>query len=440
VVTVEISPRSAELAVGESVQLSAVVRNSDGNPLELTVEWTSADPAVALVSEAGVVEAFRAGQAWVFARAEAATDSVRIVVRLLFSQVSVGERHTCGLVPGGAGYCWGDNARGQLGSGDFDGSTVPVRAAAGYEFKSLAAAGGFTCGVTTEGDGYCWGDNAMMELGRAGIGKWSPVPVAVAGGLTMSSISGSQMAHACALTVGGAAWCWGYNRFGMLGHGLQQDEPEPVPVAGGLTFIALHSAFFRTCGVDSAGDVYCWGRGGPTQIGDPNAVLTACSGYCALSPVRADAPLAFTTVTTGLMHSCGLGEDGLAYCWGSNWQGQLGVGSRDSLAVPTQVTGGQPLAAISAGRAHTCALTPAGLAYCWGDNAEGQLGNASWTDSDVPVPVAGGLSFLWLSAGFDHTCAVSGAGRVYCWGQNTSGQLGTGTTTRSNVPVPVRLE
>ena len=47
---------------------------------------------------------------------------------LYFAIVSAGSRHTCG-VTGGAVYCWGDNAFGQLGNSWTTSSSVPVNVA-----------------------------------------------------------------------------------------------------------------------------------------------------------------------------------------------------------------------------------------------------------------------------------------------------------------------
>ena len=43
--------------------------------------------------------------------------------------------------------------------------------------------------------------------------------------------------HTCGVTPGGAAYCWGYNRYGQLGDGTGGTyRLTPVAVSGGLTF------------------------------------------------------------------------------------------------------------------------------------------------------------------------------------------------------------
>jgi alpha-tubulin suppressor-like RCC1 family protein len=65
-----------------------------------------------------------------------------------------------------------------------------------------------------------------------------------------------------------------------------------------------------------------------------------------------------------------------------------------------------------------------GAAYCWGANDDGQLGNGELTQSPVPVAVSGGYTFSEISAGDGHGCAVTDGGDAYCWGSNLKGQLG----------------
>ena len=91
--------------------------------------------------------------------------------------------------------------------------------------------------------------------------------------------------------------------------------------------------------------------------------------------------------------------------------------------------GGLKLAAIAAGGYFTCGLLSSnGSAYCWGDNYQGQLGDnqASGNTSSAPVAVSGGLSFAAIRAGLNDACGRAST-TVYCWGYNSNGELGNGT-------------
>jgi alpha-tubulin suppressor-like RCC1 family protein len=53
------------------------------------------------------------------------------------------------------------------------------------------------------------------------------------------------------------------------------------------------------------------------------------------------------------------------------------------------VSGGFTFASIRAGFGFTCGLTTGGVAYCWGQNEMGQLGIGSNADALTPVKVLG---------------------------------------------------
>jgi alpha-tubulin suppressor-like RCC1 family protein len=134
------------------------------------------------------------------------------------------------------------------------------------------------CAITVAGAAYCWGYDTNGSLGAGGtrMNQLDLTPSAVVGGLAFSAISVSD--HSCALTTAGAAYCWGPNSYGYLGNGTRTDSTSPVAVAGGLTFTAL-SAKGSSCAVTRAGEIWCWGPNDSGQLGD-------CTTTGRLTPVQ----------------------------------------------------------------------------------------------------------------------------------------------------------
>src|SRR2546425_5009171 len=109
-----------------------------------------------------------------------------------FGGLSTGHDHTCALTANGTAYCWGYNEFEQLGTGpaggpqfcdDFPCSTVPAAGSGGVNFAAVSAGTGvtgFTCGLTPGGAAYCWGDNSSGQLGT-GTTTSSTAPLGVAG-------------------------------------------------------------------------------------------------------------------------------------------------------------------------------------------------------------------------------------------------------------------
>jgi alpha-tubulin suppressor-like RCC1 family protein len=95
------------------------------------------------------------------------------------------------------------------------------------------------------------------------------------------------------------------------------------------------------------------------------------------------------------------------------------------------------LTLVSAGGSHTCGVTTDDRAYCWGSNWAGQVGDGTMVRRLAPVAVAGGHQFRQVAVGGSHACGVTTNDRAYCWGYNGNGRLGDGTTVTRLVPVPV---
>jgi alpha-tubulin suppressor-like RCC1 family protein len=208
---------------------------------------------------------------------------------------------------------------------------------------------------------------------------------------------------------------------------------------GRLVFAKIFSKDYGACGLTPAGNAYCWGANWNGQLGDGSI-------FPAPSPVAVAGNLSFSVLSVGSQHTCGLTTAGAAYCWGSNGDGQLGTNSVTKSTVPMAVATSLTFSQISAGGSYTCAIeNGSGAAYCWGANYSGQLGNNtySYAPTQVPAPVLASdgipssLTFSQISSGSNHTCGLSAAGTAYCWGDNYYVQLGNNTNTISYVPSQV---
>lgn len=278
--------------------------------------------------------------------------------------------------------------------------------------------GPHACGLTAAGSAYCWG------LG----GAPRPSPVRMPAGVSFTRISvGSPT---CALNAAGEVFCWEED--------LLNQEPTPVVAPAGVTFADLSGGPGHVCATSHGGAVYCWGDNEFGQLGDGTT-----QDRLAPTEVLAPAGVRFTRVSASWYFTCAVSDQASAYCWGANWDGELGDGTTTDRLTPVALAmpPGVGVAMIGAGRGHGCALSDAGTAYCWGYNAEGRLGDGTPVNrlSPVPVLMPPGVTFSALTVTWDHACGVTPAAEPYCWGRNTFGSLGDGTTSHRTSPVPVLM-
>ena len=100
------------------------------------------------------------------------------------------------------------------------------------------------------------------------------------------------------------------------------------------------------------GPAYAWGFNYSGQLGTGGSTNLDFS-----LPAAMAAPGEFSVVSAGTDHGCGLDEAGEAWCWGDNTHGQLGNGTLVSTNAPVRVAGGRVFNEISAGDDSTCAIT-----------------------------------------------------------------------------------
>jgi alpha-tubulin suppressor-like RCC1 family protein len=179
----------------------------------------------------------------------------------------------------------------------------------------------------------------------------------------------------------------------------------------------------------------------PRAHGTPDASTPADPAQSATRPARTRCyadderhPQDVVALTSGRWHTCVLLRDRSVRCWGWNYDGQLGDGTRGDRRAPIVVTGVSDVEEVHAQWDFTCARTTRGTVACWGENEHGQLGLGDRHARAEPTVVTGLGPVRGLALGDTHACALDRAGAVRCWGRNAFGALGDGRTALRDRP------
>lgn len=321
------------------------------------------------------------------------------------------------------------------------------------------------CVVLASGRVYCWGDNANGEGGtndKASHNFAALIPqdntkatfdhvVEVAVGFK----------HTCARKDDGSIWCWGYGAFGETGISINAaDALVPQRVGALIGYTAIRAGGFATCGIDSSGQVFCWGTNDHAVLGhtpntnsDMSTSGNSCTGATqeAISwnnavPVKIAGIAGATSLYMGDQWGCALDGSKTVKCWGGDDYGQLGdVANTTNVPLSPCSKGLTPLAnvgaptAIGGSKNEGCVLYGASADMkCWGYNHDGELATGTLTGSQL-TPWGTSVKGVAASGGEFHLCVLLTSGKVQCAGANDHNALGSGAPTPSKAPIDVLI-
>ena len=134
-----------------------------------------------------------------------------------------------------------------------------------------------------------------------------------------------------ALLANGSYYDWGYNQAGQLGDHSTSDSARPVKVDLPRPVTQVFQGGSgekngQTIAILKGNSIYEWGANSDGQLGDGTTTSSD-------TPIRLQVPagVTFTTVSSAGFATYAIDSHGWLWDWGSNSEGQLGLGSSVSM-------------------------------------------------------------------------------------------------------------
>ncbi|XP_008060494.1 probable E3 ubiquitin-protein ligase HERC4 isoform X3 [Carlito syrichta] len=340
--------------------------------------------------------------------------------------------------------CWGNASFGQLGLGGIDEEIVlEPRKSDFFVNKKVRDVG---CGlrhtvfVLDDGTVYTCGCNDLGQLGHEKSRK-KPEQVVALDAQNIVAVSCGE-AHTLALNDKGQVYAWGLDSDGQLGL-LGSEEcirvPRNIKSLSDIQIVQVACGYYHSLALSKASEVFCWGQNKYGQLG----LGIDCKKQTSPQLIKSLLGIPFMQVAAGGAHSFVLTLSGAIFGWGRNKFGQLGLNDENDRYVPNLLKSlrSQKIVYICCGEDHTAALTKEGGVFTFGAGGYGQLGHNSTSHEINPRKVFElmGSIVTQIACGRQHTSAfVPSSGRIYSFGLGGNGQLGTGSTSNRKSPFTVK--
>jgi alpha-tubulin suppressor-like RCC1 family protein len=324
-----------------------------------------------------------------------------------------------------------------------DMNTSPVSLTLPGSVAEVATSNSSQYALLTNGSVYAWGLGNAGQLGDGATGNsfTKPVKVRFPAGVKIASLPIDVMPFDTGLAVDtkGHVWGWGDNQGGELCLGNHNKHLTPVRLP--FSHVTAVAGAFDHALYDASGQVWACGLNSLGELGDgstrPSSLPVKVKG---LGP---SAHVVF--LVAAFANSGALLADGKYRDWGTNGEGQLGIGTQNKPSdVPVTVSLPARVRQVSQGgsapgNGQTLVLLTNGRLYAWGADRNGQLGDGMTATQSSPklITPPSGVTYRTMATSGGTSYGISTTGAVYAWGGGGEGQIGNGTTKGSLTPVKV---
>lgn len=407
----------------------------------------------------------------------ASTKPVIIAPDMTFTEVKAGKNYVLALDKENHIWAWGNNEAGQLGTGNNKSLNVPTKISdQPFKFINTSPSSETSIAIDTNGGLYTWGDNSNGQVGNGSdwrleqqqenervqrqIDAIKAQDAARRQGLInqcqadrQTQLDAWQAEQDAAQAKADAAAQkkadqeaknnpspsptpspTGNPTASPTGSPSPTAEPTPTPsvTADPVPPTRPKPTWDTTCEQDVDKDFKATDTSGikPKTIPEPKLNGNA------LAPTRIIPSILFTAAATGSQNAYAVDVLGRLYGWGSDANGQSGLGITQDNAhtqVPVLITSSNAtFTKVEAGDKYAAAISKSGLLYTWGSGSKvGALGNDK-DSQNAPTVLRDNTKDVFLGAKTAYI--IDGSNSVFSWGYGAQGLLGNGKGDNAGSP------